>query len=89
MFSKGKLTKAVRPDLPYMTAPETSLFKTLRGNGQLSVFKVTTCPAVMTKDGVSNVCGNEMHKDKLACCLACWLLTQKTGAEDGEQNGDG
>lgn len=71
------LTK-FRPDLPYMTATETALFKKMRAGGQLSFFRSGAC----------ELCGEEVLKGKRWCSKKCWETARPEPTQD-EDDDDG
>jgi ribosomal protein L40E len=50
----------IKPELPYMTKPEASLFKKLRDGNALSVFRIALCKR----------CGVEIPQNKTHCSKA-------------------
>lgn len=67
----------LRPDLPYSTEEEQTVFRELRRKGVLSFFRIALC----------EVCQKEIPKTKQFCSVVCWK--EKHGGGENEDGGEG
>lgn len=56
-----------KPDKPYMTVAEATLFKRLVADGSLTIFRIVRCKK----------CGGETYKSKAYCSQACYNAREK------------
>lgn len=68
----------IKPDLPYMTQPERSMFKKLIKADQITMFRMGACER----------CGAEMVKHKRFCSWECFDAQEGEHGEDNQRQMD-